>query len=490
MTVKRFLLILSAFFMLVACKEKIQLTEQSVESSIGEVVLADAAGASVSFDVTTDAPWALSVAGADFEVTPSKGNTGTTTITVRASGRNKGTSRLPVGTVTIRCGATQHEIPVVQKRASEAPQTVIMYLPWSGNLYSYFLRNIEDASKAVGTDILQESRLLIFLQTNPTEGSLRELYYDGERCKEITIATYSDLDVTREEQITELFSQMIEEAPAAQYGLVIGSHGMAWIPDTNSEMRRSGVVDREKPHWEYVSPEGAFTRWFGDGATRSTNTTTFARAIEQTGVRFEYILFDDCFMSSIEATYDLRRATRHIIASPCEVMAYGYPYDLVVPQLFVNHGADYDLLGICEAFYNFYRTYQYPHGAIAVTVCDELERMAEVMREVNRSVPAYIPDPSKPLKQYEYRYNPTRFYDFGDYVDKLCADNPSLLSAFKTQLDHTVPAQYRLHTGSFYSGGPRRIDDSWYWGISTSAPSTSSVVTAYIEDTAWHVATH
>lgn len=56
------------------------------------------------------------------------------------------------------------------------------------------------------------------------------------------------------------------------------------------------------------------------------------------GIRFEYILFDDCFMSSIEVAYDLRKITRHLIASPCEVMAYGYPYDLVMPYLFTDGG--------------------------------------------------------------------------------------------------------------------------------------------------------
>lgn len=40
----------------------------------------------------------------------------------------------------------------------------------------------------------------------------------------------------------------------------------------------------------------------------------------------EYILFDDCYMSSLEAAYDLRHVTRHLIACPTEIMAYGMPY--------------------------------------------------------------------------------------------------------------------------------------------------------------------
>lgn len=54
-----------------------------------------------------------------------------------------------------------------------------MYLPWSGNLYTHFLQNIEDVKKAVAGNILRDSRLVVFLQTSTTKGSLRELYYDN-----------------------------------------------------------------------------------------------------------------------------------------------------------------------------------------------------------------------------------------------------------------------------------------------------------------------
>lgn len=43
-------------------------------------------------------------------------------------------------------------------------------------------------------------------------------------------------------------------------------------------------------------------------------------------MKMEYILFDDCYMSSLEAAYDLRHVTRHLIACPTEIMAYGMPY--------------------------------------------------------------------------------------------------------------------------------------------------------------------
>ncbi|WP_295936536.1 clostripain-related cysteine peptidase [uncultured Alistipes sp.] len=485
--IRRILFLLPALILFAACESDKPQPKLSVDPA--EVILRSDAGSESSFTVTAERAWALSVTGSGFDVYPKDGEKGESTVTVTATDDNTGHSTKTLGSITLIMDGTSKPYDVtVSQSGIVAPQTVIMYLPWSDNLYDYFLRNINDAKKAISKNIMHDSRMLVFLQTSTTKATLSELYYDNGECKEIPLKTYDDLNVTKEDALVAIFKDMAEAAPAEQYGLTIGSHGMAWIPDTNSEMRSMGVVDTEKPHWEYVSPDGVFTRWFGDGKTRCTNTTTFARAIAASGISFEYILFDDCFMSSIEVVYDLRNITKYIIASPCEVMAYGYPYDLVVPNLFTNNGAGYDLSGICHAFYDFYTTYSSPYGAIAVTVCDQVEQMAEVMKEVNTKFPVYNPDPAKPLQRYDYLYSQTRFYDFGDYVDKLCESDRTLFAKFEAQLNRTVPEQYRLHTEYFYSGGRRHIDV--YSGISTSAPSESPLVLSHIENTGWHRATH
>ncbi len=54
-----------------------------------------------------------------------------------------------------------------------------------------------------------------------------------------------------------------------------------------------------------------------------------ARGIVGAGVKMEYILFDDCYMSSVEVAYELKEATRFLIASTSEMMAYGMPYATV-----------------------------------------------------------------------------------------------------------------------------------------------------------------
>lgn len=60
----------------------------------------------------------------------------------------------------------------------------------------------------------------------------------------------------------------------------------------------------------------------------------------------EYILFDDCYMSSLEVAYELRHVTNYMIACPTEVMVFGMPYSTIgkyllsenqITKLYVSH---------------------------------------------------------------------------------------------------------------------------------------------------------
>ena len=46
-----------------------------------------------------------------------------------------------------------------------------------------------------------------------------------------------------------------------------------------------------------------------------------------------YILFDDCYMSTVEVAYDLREVTNYLIASTSEMMAYGMPYHKILKYI-------------------------------------------------------------------------------------------------------------------------------------------------------------
>ena len=136
-------------------------------------------------------------------------------------------------------------------------------------------------------------------------------------------------------------------------------------------------------------------------------------SIEYSGIELDYILFDACFMSNIEAVYDLRNSAKYIIASPCEIMGKGFPYHRTLPHLF---GESYNLRSAAESYYLFYRD-EYNGsarcGSVALYDCAEVEALAEATKIVMQSANLDI-DTSK-LQTYEGQTEEHHFYDFGEY---------------------------------------------------------------------------
>lgn len=251
-----------------------------------------------------------------------------------------------------------------------AAQTHLMYMPWSGNLTSYFRTNIEDMARVVAEGIPADVRVLVYFMESPDEASLFELYRRGGRCERLTLRTYDPApDFTAAEGIASVLGDVKREAPALRYSMSIGSHGMAWLPAVSSVPGRAAAPARRE-YWEHAAPDRPLTRWFGGTSPdHRTEIATLAEALARTGLHMEYILFDDCYMSSVEVAYELRGVTDYLIGSTSEIMAYGFPYASAGRHML----GEVDYEGICDAFHAFYSSYTYPYGTIGVTRCAGLE---------------------------------------------------------------------------------------------------------------------
>lgn len=106
-------------------------------------------------------------------------------------------------------------------------------------------------------------------------------------------------------------------------GLVLWSHGSAWLPESVS----------------LASQRATAVKSFGLDQTMANNENHNAEmdirklAIILNNYHFDFILFDACFMASIEVFYELRNTTDYIIASPTEVLATGFPYKDILTDM-------------------------------------------------------------------------------------------------------------------------------------------------------------
>lgn len=363
---------------------------------------------------------------------------------------------------------------------SNNDQTVFMYLPWSTDLLSAFRQNIADMKTIIGKNILKNERVIVFLATSPKKATLYELTYKKGNCEQKTLKEYNfeDPEYTTAEGITSILNDVKYYAPAKRYAMTIGCHGMGWIPKSSTKSRSGFRV--EKMHWEYENVP--MTRYFGGrDYEHQTDVNTLATGISDAGMKMEYILFDDCYMSNVEVAYGLKEVTNHLIASTCEIMMYGMPYDKIGQYLVGN----IDYKSICDEFYAFYSTYEtMPCGTIGVTDCSELDNLASIMKQINQQ---YTFDTSltNSLQRLD-GYSPVIFFDYGDYVAKLCKDS-ELLEQFNEQLERTVP--FKRNTDYYYSMSSGKTKINTYSGITISDPSTNSK-TLSKKETAWYKATH
>ena len=103
-------------------------------------------------------------------------------------------------------------------------------------------------------------------------------------------------------------------------GLVLWSHGNAWLPNGVSILtNRDKLLEEEKQ-----------IKSFGlDNVPEISNMDIKELAKVLGNYHFEFLLFDACFMSSIEVIYELRNTADYLIASPTEILSNGFPYQHV-----------------------------------------------------------------------------------------------------------------------------------------------------------------
>lgn len=388
------------------------------------------------------------------------------------------------GAATVDIAVDQLPTPPV-----EAEQTLIYYFMGT-SLNRFFDYNIADAKTAIEGDILGQSRVLYLRQTSRTEAVIGELRYDPAEggCieQQIDKVAIPESQATADDVARNL-RHIIEIAPARRYGLIVAGHSTGWVrKDADGSSATFGM----RPHDDMWTPAAGAetTRIFGENNVKM-DIEELAEAIAGAGAKFDYILFDACFMSNIEALYDLRHAARYIIASPCEIMGRGFPYHRTLPHLMADKGRRSDLAAAAESYWLYYRD-EYNGaarcGSVTLVDCAELEPLADAARTLLATASESYD--AAALQTYEGQ-TPHTFYDFGEFCS-VAATDQAALDRFEEQLSRCVIATYTLPT--FYSAlgsyGTYPIDEEVYSGITTSLPSER--YRDAIKRTAWWKATH
>ncbi len=349
------------------------------------------------------------------------------------------------------------------------------------DLSSFYNENITAIKTAVANNSLGNGRFIIFKHSSSTNGYLIEYKYENKVCVVDTLKTYTDITSLTQEAITQVIADVKAYAPADTYNLIVSGHATGWVLKENeSSWSKVASAEGDDIDWSAMTSSPVVTRYLGSSNDKFFDIEELQESLEAADTHFGYIIFDECFMSSIEAIYDLRGLCDYIIASPCEIMGAGFPYDTVIPKLFSNSGTYADLQGVCEAYYNYYSTYSFPSGCVAMAVTAELDALAEITREINSKYSDDNVD-IESLQAYE-RLSGHLFFDFEQYMVEKCTD-AALAEEFTEQMELAFPSACRLHTERFFanigvSASSANNYDAYYTtieyysGVTTSAPSS------------------
>ena len=255
--------------------------------------------------------------------------------------------------------------------------------------------------------------------------------------------------------MTQVLKDMIAVSPTERVGLVAASHGSAW---TNSIfMSRSFGQD-------------------GKGTDNTMLVSDMADAMKATGKKFDFLLFDACFMGTAEVCYDLRDVADYQIVSVMEVPAYGFPYESSLDYLYEGTVDGYKK--ICQAYIDFYQErYEngdYAWGTIALVDSKEMEGLADATRaEIveHKNVLGNDFDESD-IQEYGKQGGRGIAYDLGQLMAVL--NNGTMPDAFADQLNKTVlykscleianPSSHKVDAANYCGLGvyiPIRYNDNW-----------------------------
>ncbi|MDR1500138.1 MAG: hypothetical protein LBI58_04070 [Tannerellaceae bacterium] len=359
---------------------------------------------------------------------------------------------LLISTLTCCCSVYEPMPP-----APKPGRTVIVYMAADNNLSGYSYNNIRDMVWGAEDDNLGNGKLLVYHDSaseSPRLINIRKGEDGG--IVEDTVRIYESRNSVDVAVMRSVFSDIMGDAAfrSDSYGLVLWSHGTAWLPSDIKNYLRSYGQDKNSYMEIYELKEAL------------------------SGYKFDFIIFDDCYMANIEVACTLAGNTGYILASPTEVLAPGLPYQYIIKYMFEDGDIASSLSKIGDTFYSYYEGQmagsQYPKSASTTLVRTAgIEDLAAICREILKGREEDIFNlPLENIQLIErLGFSHHSLFDFADFIKQLAT--PDQYARFEEALKKVV-VHMKTTDIAYYSReggiGGITIDRERFCGISSYVP--------------------
>lgn len=229
-----------------------------------------------------------------------------------------------------------------------ARRTVLVYMAAENNLTRFATEDLEEM-KTGSLKLAEDQNLVIYVDK---AGSLTTPYIvrakNGELVDTIFMKEALSADPTT---LQDVIQYTREHFPAKSYALLLWGHASGWLVSTKDSISRTRGSSILEPK--------AYGGATGNNSSSSSgnywmNIVPMAKAI-QNGMGSDHLSFifgDCCSFGCLEVAYELRNVTDYVIGSPAEVPDMGAPFDLIVPDMFIE--TDNFYAKIIDHYFDYY----------------------------------------------------------------------------------------------------------------------------------------
>ena len=368
-----------------------------------------------------------------------------------------------------------------------AKHSVLLYMIASNNLSPYLSDNISEVVDNYSSDLYKGNNVIIYHKTR-TEAKL----YKVTNNKSLKLIKSYDLHNAATPEVVSLVIEDFKRLfPADSYGMLFSGHASGWLPDTffghaNSSMSQRSEVGAEvddiqnHPLYHLIrKPFEPVTRAYGDDNKSYLEFYEIASSLKDK--EFEYIIFDACYMSSIEVAYEFRNKANWLLAAPTEVLGAGMNYTRMMLHLLDSRDSlDMRLTRVAEDF-----TKKYSDVTISLLDLTKMESFANEYKRVMAAIPdktgnctPYNVQHYDNYSRYVYPGGDRVIFDLVAYVDKIGGEeNAKIISDMLSKL-----VKYKFATPVFL-----HIPMTDFSGVSTYIPfEYYNLVTPKYKNTNWY----
>lgn len=314
------------------------------------------------------------------------------------------------------------------KEEPDGPQskrTLLVYMIANNSLSSYAEKNMASMVQAANAQGLNGGNLIVYYAPVGQDPSLVQIKNNARQ----TVKQYGKQNAADPQVMQSVIDDVSSLYPADSYGLILWSHGTSWIPSDYNAMLRA----------------------FGQDGTKWMEIDELAKGLPDHF--FDFILFDACYMASVECVYELKDKADYILASPTETMADGWPYKKILPYFFTETA---QLEKIAHTFYTHYdaQNGDMRTATVSLTQTAELGSLASIIREItaNKTESDLFALDLSAMQKLEFLskasggVSPCMLYDLNDFISQLATTEQ--YARFTACMDKAII--YEAHTPSAY----------------------------------------